>query len=110
MASWKSRRKAAYQIATQTSMPSISSVDTAAPYPNRLFENDWRMMSVMSRSADGPGFDPRALPDPTDPANWEKACGRGLLLIRTFFDDVKHNATGNEITMTKGEPRASARG
>ncbi|HET6576653.1 MAG TPA: response regulator [Fimbriiglobus sp.] len=59
---------------------------------------------------DGPGFDPRELPDPTDPANWEKACGRGLLLIRTFFDSVEHNATGNAITMTKGEPRAAARG
>lgn len=51
---------------------------------------------------EGPGFDPRALPDPTDPTNWENACGRGLLLIHTFFDNVAHNATGNEITMTKG--------
>lgn len=49
----------------------------------------------------GPGFDPSALPDPTDPANLMKGCGRGLLLIRTFFDDVRHNPTGNEITMVK---------
>ena len=55
---------------------------------------------------EGHGFDPKSLPDPTDPTNWENACGRGLLLIRTFFDDVTHNATGNEITMIKGEPRA----
>jgi CheY-like chemotaxis protein len=52
---------------------------------------------------EGLGFDPQALPDPTDPANWGNACGRGLLLIRTFFDDVTHNATGNEITMRKGQ-------
>jgi CheY-like chemotaxis protein len=51
---------------------------------------------------EGLGFDPGALPDPTDPENWERASGRGLLLIRTFFDDVAHNAAGNEITMTKG--------
>ncbi len=51
---------------------------------------------------EGPGFDPKALPDPTDPANWERASGRGLLLIRTFFDRVTHNAKGNEITMTRG--------
>ena len=50
---------------------------------------------------EGPGFDPGRLPDPTDPANLERVSGRGLLLIRTFMDEVRHNATGNEITMTK---------
>ncbi len=52
---------------------------------------------------EGPGYDPSKLPDPTDPANIGAASGRGLLLIRTFFDKVTHNASGNEITMTKGE-------
>ncbi len=50
----------------------------------------------------GPGFDPAALPDPTDPANIGKGSGRGLLLIRTFFDRVTHSPTGNVITMHKG--------
>jgi CheY-like chemotaxis protein/anti-sigma regulatory factor (Ser/Thr protein kinase) len=50
---------------------------------------------------DGPGFDPSALPDPTDPAQLERVSGRGLLLIRTFMDEVTHNARGNEITMIK---------
>jgi len=50
---------------------------------------------------DGPGFDPGALPDPTDAANLEKASGRGLFLIRAFMDEVHHNARGNEITMVK---------
>jgi CheY-like chemotaxis protein len=49
----------------------------------------------------GPGFDPNGVPDPTDPTNLEKASGRGLLLIRTFMDDVRHNERGNEITMIK---------
>lgn len=53
----------------------------------------------------GPGFDPSKLPDPTDPANLEKSSGRGLLLIRTFMDEVRHNATGNEITMIKRSER-----
>jgi len=50
---------------------------------------------------EGPGFDPSGLPDPTDPENLEKVHGRGLLLIRTFMDDVQHNETGNEITLIK---------
>ncbi|OWK34732.1 response regulator [Fimbriiglobus ruber] len=50
---------------------------------------------------EGPGFDPKKLPDPTASANLDKASGRGLLLIRTFFDTIEHSATGNEITMIK---------
>jgi anti-sigma regulatory factor (Ser/Thr protein kinase) len=50
---------------------------------------------------EGPGFDPRQLPDPTDPANLERLSGRGLLLIRTFMDEVRHNDAGNEITLVK---------
>jgi CheY-like chemotaxis protein len=50
---------------------------------------------------EGKGFDPSSLPDPTDPANLEKVSGRGLLLIRTFMDDVSFNADANEITMIK---------
>jgi CheY-like chemotaxis protein len=50
---------------------------------------------------EGPGFDVASLPDPTDPANLEKPSGRGLLLIRTFMDEVSHNPSGNEITLVK---------
>lgn len=49
----------------------------------------------------GPGFDPSTLPDPTDPANLERPCGRGLLLMRTFMDDVAYNDKGNRVTMRK---------
>ena len=54
---------------------------------------------------EGPGFDPADLPDPLDPANLEKASGRGLLLIRTFMDEVRHQARGQEITMMKRRSR-----
>lgn len=50
---------------------------------------------------DGPGFDPGSLPDPTDPANLERPSGRGLLLMRTFMDEVRYNDRGNEVTMVK---------
>jgi CheY-like chemotaxis protein/anti-sigma regulatory factor (Ser/Thr protein kinase) len=57
---------------------------------------------VRFRIADeGPGFDPASLPDPTDPENIARASGRGLLLIRTFMDEVAHNPRGNEIAMLK---------
>ena len=50
---------------------------------------------------EGPGFNPCELPDATDPANVERPCGRGLLLMRTFMDEVRFNALGNEVTMIK---------
>jgi CheY-like chemotaxis protein len=53
----------------------------------------------------GPGFDPAKLPDPTDPINLAKVSGRGLLLIRTFMDDVTYDGTGNEIRMKKRRTR-----
>lgn len=49
---------------------------------------------------DGPGFDPKVIPDPTDPKYFDRPCGRGLCLIHAFMDDVRHNDQGNEITMT----------
>ncbi len=48
---------------------------------------------------EGPGFNPKAIPDPTDPAYLDRPCGRGLWLIHAFMDEVRHNAQGNEITM-----------
>ena len=48
---------------------------------------------------EGRGFDHRDLPDPCDPENLTKASGRGVLLIRTFMDEVQFNERGNEITM-----------
>ena len=50
---------------------------------------------------EGPGFDPSNQPDPRDPANIERPCGRGMLLMRTFMDRVEYNSTGNIVTLTK---------
>ncbi|MEO7329045.1 MAG: response regulator [Minicystis sp.] len=50
---------------------------------------------------EGPGFDPGKLPDAADLAMLEQVSGRGLLLIRTFMDEVHHNERGNQISMVK---------
>ncbi len=50
---------------------------------------------------DGPGFDISQVPDPTDPANLDRPHGRGLLLMRTFMDEVRFNPAGNEVTLVK---------
>jgi serine/threonine-protein kinase RsbW len=50
---------------------------------------------------EGPGFNPEDVPDPTDPENIEKPCGRGLLLIRGFMTSVEYVGRGNVVTMSK---------
>ena len=50
---------------------------------------------------EGPGFDPAAVPDPTESANRSRPCGRGLLLIRSSMDEVSFNAAGNQLTLVK---------
>jgi len=52
-------------------------------------------------SDEGAGFDPKSVPDPRREENLDRVSGRGLLLIRSFMDQVAHNAIGNQITMTK---------
>jgi len=74
------------------------------PYSSRLLHIGVRVddagASFVIRD-EGPGFDVASLPDPTDPENLLRPSGRGLLLIRTFMDDVAHNPAGNEVTMVK---------
>lgn len=50
---------------------------------------------------DGPGFDTTCFDRPVQPEDLTRIGGRGLLLIRTFMDQVTFNATGNQITMVK---------
>ena len=75
-----------------------------APYSQRLIRVSARFSPEEAEFCirdEGPGFDRSSLPDPTDPANLERPCGRGLLLMQTFMDDVKYNSIGNEVTMVK---------
>jgi CheY-like chemotaxis protein/anti-sigma regulatory factor (Ser/Thr protein kinase) len=74
------------------------------PYKDRRIHvtaRETRAEAVFIIRDEGPGFDVAKLPDPTDPANLEKVSGRGLLLIRTFMDEVRHNPAGNEVTLIK---------
>ncbi len=57
---------------------------------------------------EGHGFDPTALPDPTDPENLDRASGRGILLMQTFMDRVDYNGAGNAVTLTKYPPQSPA--
>jgi CheY-like chemotaxis protein/anti-sigma regulatory factor (Ser/Thr protein kinase) len=77
---------------------------TAYPYRNRKIHVAVTVhadhAAIVIRD-EGSGFDAMNLPDPTEPANLEKLGGRGLLLMRTFMDEVRYNGVGNEVTLIK---------
>jgi CheY-like chemotaxis protein/anti-sigma regulatory factor (Ser/Thr protein kinase) len=81
-----------------------------SPYRERKVRIDFgvtRTEATFTIRDEGPGFDPSTLPDPTDPANLCRIGGRGVMLIRTLMDEVRFNATGNEITLVKRRPAPS---
>lgn len=49
---------------------------------------------------EGTGFDPAAVPDPVGTDDLERACGRGLFLIRNLADSVEFSPRGNSLCMT----------
>jgi len=58
-------------------------------------------------SDEGSGFDISKLPDPTAPENLLKMSGRGVMLMRTFMDEVRYENGGSRLVMRR-ENRVSA--
>ncbi len=54
---------------------------------------------------EGSGFDKSLIPDAGDPDSFRDGVGRGLVLIKTFMDEVSFNESGNQITMIKRRDR-----
>lgn len=52
-------------------------------------------------SDEGGGFDPTDVPDPTAVENLERPCGRGLMLMRYYMNQVEYNDRGNSVRMVK---------
>ncbi|MGH8164420.1 MAG: response regulator [Rhodanobacteraceae bacterium] len=50
---------------------------------------------------EGPGFDVTPVAGSDDPAPLSREGGRGLVLMRTFMDEVSYNELGNEVVMIK---------
>jgi CheY-like chemotaxis protein len=76
----------------------------SAPYRDRRIQVDVRITPREARFVvrdEGPGFDVASVPAPGDPGALEKEGGRGLVLMRTFMDEVTFNERGNEVTMVK---------
>jgi anti-sigma regulatory factor (Ser/Thr protein kinase) len=82
----------------------VSERRKSTPFAQRRVHVDARLTrdrAMFVIRDEGPGFDPTKLPDPLDPECFDKAGGRGILLMRTFMSEVRFNSTGNEVTLIK---------
>jgi serine/threonine-protein kinase RsbW len=52
-------------------------------------------------SDEGEGFCPCDVPDPTADENIERPCGRGLMLMRTYMDEVTYSRKGTSVHLVK---------
>lgn len=50
---------------------------------------------------EGPGFDPKSVPDCCAPERLEQPGGRGLTLIKAYMTTAEYNARGNSLTIEK---------
>ena len=50
---------------------------------------------------EGAGFNPSSVPDPTVDENLEKPCGRGIMLMRAYMDEVRFSDKGTQVHMIK---------
>lgn len=81
------------------------------PYRRRKIKFSMKLAGDEARvtiADEGPGFDVRAVPDPTDPEFFERPHGRGVFLMRAFMDVVRFNSRGNEVTLVKRRSEAVA--
>jgi serine/threonine-protein kinase RsbW len=65
---------------------------------------EWRVTrdaTEISIEDEGPGFDRKSVPDPTDVANLEKLTGRGILLIEAYMTSVRYSNGGRRVHLLK---------
>ncbi len=54
---------------------------------------------IVNITDQGPGFDPRSIPDPTSPENIEKINGRGIFLMERLSDEINFSDKGRIVEL-----------
>lgn len=79
--------------------------------PDKTVTLDCRVNSesvVIDIEDEGEGFDPDAVPDPTEEENLEIPSGRGIVLMRSFMSEVVFQPPGNRVRMTYRWPESKS--
>jgi CheY-like chemotaxis protein len=82
----------------------VSKRRSVTPFKSRKVRVQIAMDPVQARlviADEGSGFDPSSIPAAGQPGSLDPETGRGLVLMRAFFDEVTFNSRGNEVTLVK---------
>jgi anti-sigma regulatory factor (Ser/Thr protein kinase) len=104
---WNERDVMAVELALQEAVANAIRHGCGGDATKRLqcsVNCDERGEVVITVRDPGSGFDPRAVPDPLDPANLFKPSGRGIFLINGLMDEVQYADGGRELQMRKRKP------
>jgi CheY-like chemotaxis protein len=74
------------------------------PYRDRRVHVSWTIARegiTVVVTDDGSGFDAAASANREENVDFDTLFGRGLLIMRTFMDEIRYNAAGNEVTLIK---------
>ncbi len=72
--------------------------------PGKYVTVDWEIDDkkvTFSIADEGCGFTPCEVPDPTCDENLLRPCGRGIMLMKAYMDEVSFNPPGNQIRLVK---------
>jgi serine/threonine-protein kinase RsbW len=72
--------------------------------PDKVVQVDFDVtpqQACITITDEGPGFDPCEVPDPTADENLERPCGRGIMLMRAYMDEVEYSGRGNQVRLLK---------
>jgi CheY-like chemotaxis protein len=78
------------------------------PYRQRRVQLDVQLDTsqvTLTVSDEGAGFDVARMEKLADELELDRVHGRGLLLMRTFMDEVTHNPSGSTVTLVKRRTR-----
>lgn len=89
----------------------VKSRRSASPYKGRKVSVHIEIDQTCARIVvgdQGPGFEPASVPAAGQPGSLDPDSGRGLVLMRSFFDEVTYNREGNEVTLVKRREATTA--
>lgn len=100
---WSTKEQFAIQLALEEALVNaVQHGNESNPNKNVRFTCQLSNSLAKFRIEDeGDGFDPNAIPDPTDPEHIMIASGRGVLLIKGFVSRVQWNDKGNILEFEK---------
>jgi CheY-like chemotaxis protein len=82
----------------------VSQRRASPPYAGRKVRLNIDLNKEQARfviADEGPGFNPASIPAAGQPGSLDPETGRGLVLMRAFFDEVTFNDSGNQVTLIK---------